>query len=433
MNKSFKIITLGCKVNQYESAYVSETLSDAGWRKTIGSERADVSIVNTCIVTQTASRQSRQEIRKAIRENPEGIVVATGCYAQAFPDELSEIDGLGLIAGNTEKGKLPELLLNTKGPSQLKIACKAFERETPFDFLPIKRFSDRARAFLKIQDGCESFCSYCIVPFARGPLRSLPLTQVLTTVRSLAEEGYKEIVLTGIHLGKYGAGLDKGMDLNHLLEAIGKEGLSTRIRMSSLEINEIDSELIEMMASESWLCRHFHIPLQSGDDSILKRMKRHYTAGDFSRLMETIHDKIPLAAVGIDVMSGFPGEDTVAHQNTCALIKDLPVSYVHAFPFSARPGTLAATMDGQVKPAITKKRAAEIRDLGQKKRSAFYQRCVGEEFIVLPEGWYSEKDGIMKGKTDNYLPVIFPSSGDLNQPVPVRMERVEKNKLIGII
>ena len=161
-------------------------------------------------------------------------------------------------------------------------------------------------------------------------------------------------------------------------------------------------------------------------------MKRHYTAGDFSRLMEKIHDKIPLAAVGIDVMSGFPGEDTVAHQNTCALIEDLPVSYVHAFPFSARPGTPAATMDGQVKPAITKKRAAEIRDLGQKKRLAFYQRCVGEEFMVLPEGWHSEKDGIMKGKSDNYLPVLFPASGNLNEPVPVLMDRVEENKLIGV-
>jgi len=432
VHKSFKIITLGCKVNQYESAYVSEALSDAGWRKAIGSERADVSIVNTCIVTQTASRQSRQEIRKAIRENPEGIVAATGCYAQAFPDELSEVDGLSLIAGNTEKGKLPELLLTTNGSSPLKIVCKAFERETPFDFLPIKCFSDRARAFLKIQDGCESFCSYCIVPVARGPFRSLPLSQVLTTVKSLAEQGYKEIVLTGIHLGKYGAGLEKGMDLNQLLAAIRKEGFPVRIRMSSLEINEIDSELIEMMASESWLCRHFHIPLQSGDDRILKRMKRHYTVGAFSRLIKKIHDTVPLAAIGVDIMSGFPGEDPVAHQNTCSLIKDLPVSYVHAFPFSPRPGTPALAFDGQVKPEITKRRAAEIRDLGQKKRSAFYRRCVGEEFIVLPEGWHSEKDGIMRGTSDNYLPVLFPASGDLNQPLPVRMERVEENKIIGI-
>jgi threonylcarbamoyladenosine tRNA methylthiotransferase MtaB len=432
MPKSFKIITLGCKVNQYESAYVSEALSEAGWHRTTGCEKADVSIVNTCIVTQTASRQSRQEIRKAIRENPDGIVAATGCYAQAFSDELSEIEGLRLIAGNTEKGDLPEILRNFKESGQLKIACKAFEREAPFDFLPIKRFSNRSRAFLKIQDGCESFCSYCIVPVARGPLRSLSPTQVLTSLQSLAREGYREIVLTGIHLGKYGAGLEKGMDLNRLMMAIGKEGLPIRIRLSSLEINEIDSKLIEMMASEDWLCRHFHIPLQSGDDRILKRMKRHYTAGDFSRLVERIHKRIPLAAIGVDVMSGFPGEDFAAHQNICALIDDLPVSYVHAFPFSARPGTLASTMSGQVNPGITKKRAAEIRDLGQKKRSAFYQRCVGEEFMVLPEGWHSEKEGIMKGKTDNYLQVLFPLSENSNRPVPVLMESVKDNMLMGV-
>lgn len=430
MTQSFKIITLGCKVNQYESAYLNEALSKAGWRNAVGSEKADVFIVNTCIVTQTASRQSRQEIRKAIRENPDGIVTATGCYAQVFPDELSEIEGLRLIAGNTEKGKLPGLLINTTEPKQLKIYSHAFERKTPFEFLPINSFSGRARAFLKIQDGCESFCSYCIVPLARGPNRSLPSAQVLSTVQSLVEEGYKEIVLTGIHLGKYGADQEKGMSLNRLLTTIGKENFPVRIRLSSLEINEIDTELIEMIASEKWLCRHFHIPLQSGDDRVLKRMKRGYKAAQFARLIETIHNKIPLAAIGTDIMAGFPGEDAVAHENTCSLIKDLPVSYAHVFPFSARAGTPAASFDGQIDSKISKNRAAELRDLGQQKRTAFYQNCLGKKFMALTERWHSET-GLVEGKTDNYLPVLFPLTNRSTQLISVRMYKVQKNKLIG--
>ncbi len=433
MPKLFKILTLGCKVNQYESAYLDEAFTDAGWRRAMDGETADIFIVNTCIVTQTASRQSRQEIRKAVRGNFEGIVVATGCYAQVFPDELSKIDGLGFIVGNANKSKLPELILNAAKPDKLKVVSNVFEPDTPFDFLPIKSFSERARAFLKIQDGCESFCSYCIVPLARGPFRSLAPQKVLSTVRSLAEEGFKEIVLTGIHLGKYGVGLEQGMNLNSLLEAIWKENLTVRIRLSSLEINEIDTGLIEMMAAENRLCRHFHIPLQSGDGRVLKRMKRRYSVRRFARLIETIHDKVPLAAIGIDIMSGFPGEDSVAHQNTYSLIKDLPVSYLHVFPFSPRPGTPAATFDGQVEPKTRKKRAAELRDLGGRKMSVFYRSCLGKEFIVLPEGWHSRDGGIMKGRTDNYLPVLFPSKEDSYKPVPVFIENVENNKVRGVV
>ena len=431
MVKTFKIITLGCKVNQYESAYISEALSRPGWRKAMDTEKADVSIVNTCIVTQTASRQSRQEIRKAIRENPEGMVVATGCYAQVFPDELSEIGGIGLVADNTQKGKLPGLLLMGTECNHQKTFCSAFEKETPFEFLPIKSFSNRARAFLKIQDGCESFCSYCIVPLARGPYRSLPSEKVLDTIRSLAENGYREIVLTGIHLGKYGFGQSSGMNLNRLLAAIGKEGLPVRIRLSSLEVNEIDGELIDMMVSEDWLCRHFHIPLQSGDNRVLKRMRRHYTASQFARLIDRIHLKIPFAAIGTDIMSGFPGEDAAAHQNTYALMNDLPISYVHIFPYSPRNGTAASRFSNQVAPVTIKKRAAELRELGQRKKKIFYHSCLGKRFLVLPEGWHSKTEGMMKGKTDNYLPVIFSFKKTTSRFVSVLLEKAGDDNLTG--
>lgn len=432
MTKSFKIITLGCKVNQYESAYLSETLAHAGWVRAKKDDKADVAIINTCIVTQRAAHQSRQAIRKALRENPDGTVAATGCYAQVFPQELEQINGIGLIAGNTTKAKLPELLLENADPGGESLVLKDFEPGMPFEPLPIKRFPGRTRAYLKIQDGCQSFCTYCIVPFARGPCRSLSQQRVLSMLDALSSEGYKEVVLTGIHLGKYGIDLKEEADLNRLLHAIGRQGLPLRIRLSSIEPNEINDELIDMVGNEKWLCRHFHIPLQSGDDRILKRMNRNYKAQEFARVIEAIHARTPQAGIGVDVMSGFPGEGPIEHQNTLSLITDLPVSYLHVFPFSNRTGTAASSFDGQVDPGIIKKRASELRDIGQQKRSVFYQACLKKEFLVLAETWHSKENKIMKGMSDNNLPVLFSSSQESKgRFVPVRTEKVENNMVIG--
>jgi threonylcarbamoyladenosine tRNA methylthiotransferase MtaB len=432
MTKSFKIITLGCKVNQYESAYLKNALMQAGWRLVGSGNRADVAIINTCIVTQKAGHQSRQAIRKAVRENPGGLVAAVGCYAQVFSDELSNIEGLGVIADNRAKGKLPEMLLNMGESFQKASLLEDFEPGMPFEFLPIRRFPDRSRAYLKIQDGCDAFCSYCIVPLARGPCRSLALSEVLSMVGSLAEEGYSEVVLTGIHLGKYGLDLGGEVNINGLLRAIGRRGFPTRIRLSSLEPNEIEPGLVEMAAGEKWLCRHFHIPLQSGDDVILKRMNRKYRARDFAKLIESIHKKIPLAGIGVDVMAGFPGEDRAAHENTRSLIDDLPVSYLHVFPFSPRPETPAGGLNGQNDPQVIKRRAQELRDLGQNKREVFYRRCLNNEFQVLPEGWYSEEEKIARGTSDNYLSVLFPSHSPIeNRLTDVRVEKVRRDGVIG--
>ncbi len=432
MTKSFKIITLGCKVNQCESAYLKESLLRAGWSQTPRNENADMTIINTCIVTQRASYQSRQAIRKAIRENPSGKTAAIGCYAQVFPEEIYRIQGVNLVAGNTVKGQLPDILLRHDNEGQPRLFLEDFDSHMPFELLPIKGFLDRTRAFLKIQDGCRSFCSYCIVPFARGPLRSLDPAKALLMLKSLSNEGYKEVVLTGIHLGKYGVDLSNGKDIKDLLNRIGRERLSLRIRLSSIEPNEIDQELMDIMASENWLCRHFHIPLQSGDDKILKRMNRNYTAHEFLRLVEHIRKKIPLAAIGVDIMAGFPGEDHQAYKNTHSLINDLPISYLHVFPFSPRKGTAAAGLSQQIDRKVIKERAAELRDLGQKKRKAFYNSCLGKEFLVLAEGWQSEERKMIKGLSDNYLPVTFPSPRLIkNDMVHVCMESLGKNSIIG--
>ena len=301
MEKTFKIITLGCKVNQCESAYLREALIRTGWSPAEKGGPADANIVNTCIVTQRASYQSRQAIRKAIRENPSAITAATGCYAQAFPEELSGIEGLDLVAGNALKGHLHKVLQDCRKGVPTCLSGGDFSVSLSEEVLPL---SERTRSFLKIQDGCDSFCSYCIVPYSRGPLRSLDPLKVIVLLRSLSEEGYKEVVLTGIHLGKYGVDLSPATSLKELLTLIGRERLPLRIRLSSIEPKEVVPEVIRMAASEEWLCRHFHIPLQSGDNDTLKRMNRSYTSEEYARLVESIHSRIPLAAIGVDILAG---------------------------------------------------------------------------------------------------------------------------------
>jgi len=431
MHRTFRIITLGCKVNQCESATLREALIQEGWVPAERGGPADVNIVNTCIVTQRASYQSRQAIRKAIRENPSALTAATGCYAQVFPEELSRIEGLDLVVGNALKGRLHTLLKDCEERVPVCFSPGEFRSSLSEEVLPL---SERTRSFLKIQDGCDSFCSYCIVPYGRGPLRSLPPAQVMVLLRSLSEKGYKEVVLTGIHLGKYGIDLSPATSLRELLTLVGKEKLPLRIRLSSIEPKEVVPDLVRMAASEEWLCRHFHIPLQSGDDRTLKRMNRNYTSEEYARLVEAIHRQVPLAAIGADLMAGFPGEGEGAYRNTYDLVRDLPVSYFHVFPFSPRQGTAAWDFKDRVDEREIKKRAEGLRLLGQKKRESFYRSGVGRTFQVLAEGLDGSGTGLIKGLSDNYLPVLFPFPREIkNEILPVRIERVENMTIWGSV
>lgn len=431
---SFKIVTLGCRVNRYESAYIEERLLQAGWYLAEGRVPSDVIVVNTCTVTQGAAHQSRQEVRKAVRQNPGAFVVVTGCHAQVHADELTSIAGVGMVYGNHAKGRLPDQLNEAiKRRGEATFFEEVVRIPPTFDPMPISRFSERARAHLKIQDGCQSFCSYCIVPFARGPCRSLPVPHVMGALRGLAEAGYREVVLTGIHLGKYGVDLGDGMGLHGLLTMVRDEKLPLRIRLSSLEPTEIHEDLIDLAASETWLCRHFHIPLQSGDKGILRAMNRHYEPDGFARLVTRIKKTIPMASIGADVMVGFPGEDDRAFESSLSLIRDLPVSYLHVFRFSRREGTAACDLANQISPHVIKSRAARLRGLGSEKRAAFYRSCVGGTFMVVSEGWFSEEKGLARGMTDNYVPIHFHSSlpheGKL---VAVKVEQVTKDGVTGI-
>jgi threonylcarbamoyladenosine tRNA methylthiotransferase MtaB len=410
MSRRFKIVTLGCKVNQYESAFMENELLSRGCRKAGSGEEADLVIVNGCIVTSPASYQTRQAIRRGIRENPRAVTAVIGCYGQVFPEELAGIHGLAVIAGNREKGSLPERLLQADHQHKPFILTKDFEPGIPFEHLPVTTFTGRTRALLKVQEGCESFCSYCIVPLARGPQRSLEPHTVVKQLREMERNGHKEVVLTGIHLGRYGADLGNGIDLHRLLAEIGRNRSRIRVRLSSLEPTEITTDLIAFMEHHNWMCRHFHISLQSGDDTVLKKMNRHYTAEDFADLVADIHRRIPRASIGVDVLVGFPGETEQAFFTTLALLRDLPVGYLHVFPYSRREGTAAVDLPHQLPPTIIKERAAMMRRLDKEKRRAFRSRLVGETFEVLTEGWAPGQKGHARGLSDNYLKFTLPTT-----------------------
>ena len=430
--KYFKIITLGCKVNQYESAFIEEALKNKECRKINEEDKADLIIINTCIVTARASQQSRQAIRSAIRDNPDAVIAVVGCYGQVFPEEVSEIKGVDIIAGNKGKGSLPERLMGASLHDTPLILREDFEELISFEQIPIKRFSDRTRAFLKIQDGCESFCSYCIVPMARGPLRSLEPDKILEMLKGLEGEGYKEVVLTGIHLGQYGLDFKNGINLTELLKNIAGNRGSLRIRLGSLEPTEIGEELIELMAGDNWLCRHFHISLQSGDDEVLKRMNRHYTAGMFSKAINDICRLVPQVSIGVDVLVGFPGEDDRAFNNTLGLLNDLPVSYFHVFPYSKRKGTAAARFPDQLDDRKIKERASQFRSLDKKKRMAFRNTLVDKTFSVLTEGWAPGNKNLIWGLSDNYVRFSFPSKTLIkNEIVMLKADGVTEDGIIA--
>ena len=432
MTKLFKIITLGCKVNQYESAFIEESLVNKGCQIAEQDKKANLVIINGCIVTATASYQSRQAIRRAIRENPQAIIAVVGCYGQVFPDELSKINGVDLIVGNKGKSSLPELLVNAIHHNPPLILKEDFEASEPFEEIPVKSFSKRTRAFLKIQDGCQSFCTYCIVPMARGPLRSLEPDNVIKIVNNLEKNNYKEVVLTGIHLGKYGSDLSNGMNLTQLLIEIGENTPGIRIRLSSLKPTEITTGLIELMAGNNWLCRHFHISLQSGDDSVLQRMNRHYTARMFAELVGEIDRLISKVSIGVDVLAGFPGEEERSFNTTVKLLQKLPVSYLHVFPYSRREGTAAAQFSDHIDNKTIKERAFRLRSLDKEKRKIFRGSLVNQTFSVLAEGWAPRERNLIWGLSDNYVRFYFPAKSLIkNRMVKVKAVSVTEKGIIA--
>ncbi|MFH0725359.1 MAG: tRNA (N(6)-L-threonylcarbamoyladenosine(37)-C(2))-methylthiotransferase MtaB [Pseudomonadota bacterium] len=416
--KIFEITTLGCKVNQFESALVSAKLAASGYgeKGCAGSESAPdacpdettLCIINTCTVTEKASMQSRQAIRQAIRNHPRARIVVTGCYAQTQPEEIRKIKGVHDIIGHGEKHCIPERLLSDAGPPcPLSTANTSPWYEGDTGLITIPAFTNRTRAFLKIQDGCDARCTYCIVPHARGNSRSMPFQQVLNHLFQLETAGHSEVVLSGIHLGAYGKDLSPTHGLPALLADIEASEIKARIRLSSIEPRELTDEIIAIAAHSEKICPHFHIPLQSGDDTILRRMGRPYAGSFFRDRVSTIHEQMPDAAIGVDTLIGFPGESQEAFENTYNLISSLPITYLHVFPFSPRDQTPAAEFENRVPPDIVKSRCREMRALNSSKKRHFYQRFIGKTARVLIEGGRDPNTGYLKGITSNYIPVFL--------------------------
>lgn len=430
--KSFIVTTLGCKVNRYESEAISEQLVSLGWRRTGKGDEADLCIINTCTVTRKAATQSRQSVRKAIRTHPRALIVTTGCYAQVAPQVFRNIDGVHCVIGNTLKDQIAQISQHHDKNDFPRILVPDFSEPCAFQDMPITRFGSRTRSFLKIQDGCDAFCAYCIIPYARGRSRSLKPGTIAERIGTLKVQGYSEVVLCGINLGRYGPDLNPPTSLTNLLRSIDGDRATRWLRLSSIEPTELSQELIAQLKTSKRVCRHLHIPLQSGDQEILERMNRSYGPGFFRDLIHQLVGAMPGVAIGVDVLVGFPGETDRAFENTRHLIEALPIAYLHVFPFSLLSGTAAEHLSGHLPPETIKERAHVMRRIGHAKRTAFYQKALGSPAEILVEGKRDKETGLLKGLTDNYIPVYIEGPDLLfHQHVLVRPNRLEGGRVLG--
>lgn len=422
--------TLGCKVNQYDTAVIQSSVTGGRDYTVVPFEdEADIYVINTCTVTGKGDVESRRLIRRAIRKNKRARVIVTGCYAQTRPGEIAGIEGVSIVLGNEEKLRLKDYIEFSDDVEDVQrilvgdmSGVSVMQRPGP------AQFPERTRAFLKIQDGCDSRCSYCIVPFARGVSRSLAPPDVVEQIHLLCEKGYKEVVLCGVHLGGYGRDLSPKTSLSSVIERILKETDIVRIRLSSIEPREITDELIDIVASEDRICRHFHIPLQSGDGDMLREMNRNYTAAFYEDLIWKIRAKIEDAGIGCDVMVGYPGEEERHFENTYRFIERLPVTYLHVFVYSPRPGTAAYSVRETVTGDIKRKRSDALKGLGDKKSMEFKKKYIGRVVDVLVEEDEDDVTGMLKGYTGNYIKVLLEKDDR-----PSVMNRVVRALLSGMI
>ena len=423
----FLVTTLGCKVNQFESDAIAQALETHGWQPAGRDGQADICIVNTCTVTGKASMQSRQLIRQLMRRHRGARIIVTGCYAQTAPDEIERIGGVHYIIGHFDKSDIPHLIVDSvrKPPSAPLRDVKNIQQARRFSMPPAPAYGRRTRPFLKIQDGCDRFCTYCIVPHARGPSRSMPPADVMDQLGNLGRKGYREVVLTGIHLGAYGLDLDPRLTLTGLLGRIEDLRPVERLRLSSIEPDEVDASMVARLSASALFCPHLHLPLQSGDDQVLARMRRPYDRRHFERTVRMIIDAMPAAAIGVDLLVGFPGEDQAAFERTCGLVSALPLAYLHVFPFSARPGTPAFHFRDRVPDATIKARTAHLRELGAEKKRDFTRANLGRSHRVLIENQRDRRTGLLKGLTANYLPILIDGDDRLmNRIVDVEAQTI---------
>ncbi len=408
--------TLGCKVNHYETEAIWQLFKEAGYERKEYESKADVYVINTCTVTNTGDKKSRQVIRRAIRHNPDGVICVTGCYAQTSPAEIMAIPGVDIVVGTQDRHKLLGYIEEFRRERQPINGVGNIMKARVFEELDVPAFTDRTRASLKIQEGCNNFCTFCIIPWARGLLRSRDPEEVINQAQQLVDAGYKEIVLTGIHTGGYGEDL-KDYNFAKLLKELDERvnGLK-RIRISSIEASQITDEVIEVLDQSDKIVRHLHIPLQSGSNTVLKRMRRKYTMEFFAERLTKLKKALPGLAVTSDVIVGFPGETEEEFLETYNFVKDHQFSELHVFPYSKRTGTPAARMEDQVDENVKNERVHRLIALSDQLAKEYASAYEGDVLEIIPEESFKEQEGkhnLYVGYTDNYMKVVFEGTEDM--------------------
>lgn len=426
--KTFAIHTLGCKVNSYESEAYIEKCLELGYQQVDFKEKSDIYLINTCAVTNTAASKSRQKIHQAISLNPSAFIAVIGCYSQSQSEEIEKMEGVDVVVGSDHKDEFLMRLDEMVTKHQKVNFVKPLPEKVKFEDLSIHRFSAHTRAFLKVQDGCNQFCSYCIIPYTRGRERSLELNKVVKTAKRFVENGHREIVLAGIHTGRYGK--DIGLSLVDLLKSLLRiEGLE-RIRISSIEMNEITDELIELMKHEKRIARHLHIPVQSCSTSVLEKMHRPYSIEEFMQRVEEIRKQLPMISISTDIIAGFPEESDANHETTLINCDKIAFSFMHVFPYSKRDHTLAGNMK-QVHGTIKKQRASELNQRSFMYKENYYRKWLNQECEVIVEKCH---DGMCFGYSSEYIPVRF--HGDetlLGFCVKVKIIKTSQSECLGML
>ncbi|MEL6251471.1 MAG: tRNA (N(6)-L-threonylcarbamoyladenosine(37)-C(2))-methylthiotransferase MtaB [Bacteroidota bacterium] len=421
--------TLGCKLNFSETSAISRQFYDAGFSKSSFSQAADVYVVNTCSVTENANKKCRKIIKQALKHNPHAYVIVVGCYAQLKPKEISEIPGVDLVLGAGDKFRIFEVVDEF---SKEENPCVYNSQITEVDgFVDAYSHGDRTRSFLKIQDGCDYKCTFCTIPLARGRSRSDTIENIVDNARKLADQGVREIVLTGVNIGDYGKGLESKDTFLDVIKALDEIEEVSRFRISSIEPNLLSNEIIQFVAQSKRFMPHFHIPLQSGNNELLGKMRRRYRRELYSDRVNEIKRLMPHACIGVDVIVGFPGEADTHFEDTYLFLNELDVSYLHVFTYSERENTLAAGMEGVVPVSTRHERSKRLRILSDKKKRFFYDQYVGQERAILFEG--AEEKGYMFGFTDNYIKVKTSFDQErINQIQVFNMEKVNAEGLMEI-
>ncbi|NLM44622.1 MAG: tRNA (N(6)-L-threonylcarbamoyladenosine(37)-C(2))-methylthiotransferase MtaB [Clostridiales bacterium] len=432
MNK-VAFYTLGCKVNQYETEAMIEAFENAGYEIVEYDGYSDIYIINTCTVTNMGDRKSRQIIRRAMDHNPDAVIAVVGCYSQVAPEEILNIPGVKLVVGTNERSKIVELVEEAQKTDKKITVVGDIMEVKEFEDMSIRNYKSRSRAFIKIQEGCQQYCTYCIIPYARGKIRSRRLESILEEVEILADAGYKEVVLTGIHVGSYGKDFGN-IGLIDVIEKVHEVKGIERIRLSSVEPMTFDDNFFTRLPHLYKLCRHFHLSLQSGCDATLKRMNRKYTTQEYREVVEKLRDIYPDVGITTDLIVGFPGETDEEFEKTIKFIEEISFSGMHIFKFSPRKGTPAEKFKDQVNPKVKNERSKIVSEIARKNSEKFKKRMIGKSLKVLYEQQIDDSSKYYEGLTDNYIRVIAEAAYDIKgEIIDTQLKSIKDDIMLGTL